>query len=306
MVQDIDYVLTYADFTKKEIIDLYESVSGKKINSCTDNNYIDLTLLLKLILKNLPFINHIFITHKDVQKLPSETEELISEMNGKIISVNESEFMPGNYTTFSSGCIEMFLWRIPGLSEYFIYANDDMLPLKKLKKEYFFINKTPIMKFNFGSVPMSCLYDLHCLNSTNLIFNRTDNIDNYTSICQTEHSFRPIRKSICQKCFDEYENFIMSSLYPVRFYNNFNFNLFMLYALKNGMVESVKEMPYTFKFCHATLSEVTIYDRYIKDGIFENVEDVICFNDPGSSFGDNSEEIVGKMRNIMSKCLEIY
>ena len=34
----------------------------------------------------------------------------------------------------------MFLWNIPNLSEYFIYANDDMLPTKGMKPSDFFEN----------------------------------------------------------------------------------------------------------------------------------------------------------------------
>ena len=39
----------------------------------------------------------------------------------------------------------MFLWNIPNLSEYFIYANDDMLPTGALKpSDFFYGNKINI------------------------------------------------------------------------------------------------------------------------------------------------------------------
>lgn len=49
------------------------------------------------------------------------------------------EFVPSKFLPcFSAPCFEMFLDRIPGLSEWFIYGNDDMFPLSPLHPEDFF------------------------------------------------------------------------------------------------------------------------------------------------------------------------
>ena len=40
--------------------------------------------------------------------------------------------------TFNSTTIEMFLHKIPGLAEHFIYSNDDMMPMNKMDVHDFF------------------------------------------------------------------------------------------------------------------------------------------------------------------------
>lgn len=59
--------------------------------------------------------------------------------NPRLRIVRQSEFVPREFLpTFSSITIEHFLWRIPGLSEYFLYANDDMMFGKPLSPDFFF------------------------------------------------------------------------------------------------------------------------------------------------------------------------
>ncbi len=48
--------------------------------------------------------------------------------------------------TFNSLTIESMLWRIPGLSEQFIYLNDDCMLLRPVKEEDFFRDGRPIVR----------------------------------------------------------------------------------------------------------------------------------------------------------------
>ena len=58
--------------------------------------------------------------------------------------VNHRDYIPHAYLpTFSSHTIELNMHRIPGLAEHFIYFNDDMLPLRPLQRQDFFINGLP-------------------------------------------------------------------------------------------------------------------------------------------------------------------
>ena len=48
----IDYIVSYIDFSQKEIKDLYREVAGEEYASNVNSDYLDFTLTLKLILKN--------------------------------------------------------------------------------------------------------------------------------------------------------------------------------------------------------------------------------------------------------------
>ncbi|MBR6166794.1 Stealth CR1 domain-containing protein [Candidatus Saccharibacteria bacterium] len=70
--------------------------------------------------------------------------EWLNVDNPKLVVVKHKDFIPEKYLpTFNSNAIELNLHRINGLSENFVYFNDDMFVLKKLKKEDFFKNGMP-------------------------------------------------------------------------------------------------------------------------------------------------------------------
>lgn len=58
--------------------------------------------------------------------------------------VKHTDYIPEAYLpTFSSHTIELNMHRIPGLSEHFIYFNDDILILKELARTNFFLHGLP-------------------------------------------------------------------------------------------------------------------------------------------------------------------
>lgn len=62
----------------------------------------------------------------------------------KLVVVNHKEFIPHNHLpTFNSHPIELHLHRISGLSEKFVYFNDDMFIIKKMHPNNFFRNDLP-------------------------------------------------------------------------------------------------------------------------------------------------------------------
>lgn len=297
---EIDYIVCYIDYSQKEIVELWEKTTGNEYGNNANHVYLDFSLIVKQILKNLPFIRNLYIVCKDIQKLPDDLNELIRSSDNRIIRVNESEIMPNNYITFSSACIEMFLWKIPGLSEYFIYGNDDMIPLKPLSIDNFFEDGVPHIRFNKYKSKFGCLYDLHNSNNTNLIFNRIKNNDEYSECLRTEHTIRPMRKSICEKCYDEYESFIMSSLYKVRYFNNFNFDLYMLYGVRYDMIRN-KQLNYKFLYQHANQYKLKRLSILIDNGYYDMLCDVLCINDSLGLEENNCDGIKSEFLNLIEK-----
>lgn len=94
------------------------------------------------ILRNAPFINCIFIiTDGQVPPLDDvlkrnfpENRIPIKIIDHKIIFRDYEDVLP----TFNSGALETMMWRIPGLSDYFIYLNDDFAITAPLTEDDFF------------------------------------------------------------------------------------------------------------------------------------------------------------------------
>lgn len=88
--------------------------------------------------KYAPWVNKIhFITW-------GHLPEWLKTDHPKIHIVNHRDYIPEQYLpTFSSHVIELNMHRIPGLSEHFVYFNDDIFILKPLAERDFFVNGTP-------------------------------------------------------------------------------------------------------------------------------------------------------------------
>ena len=280
MGNSIDYVFSYIDYTQEEVRKLYKDVTGEDFTGYANRTYIDAGLLVRLIRKNMPFVRNVYVICKDVQKLPDSLENVILESNGRVVRVNESEILPMWFHTFSSACIEMFIWRIKGLADRFIYGNDDMIPLKPMKESDFFINGKPTIFATKKAVEVNNLYNLHIMNATNVIFDRHKNNDDYKVCCNVAHTFRPLTMEICEKCFNEYRRWIMQSLTTVRYYNNFNADIFVMYGLKNNLIIN-NRLSYQFYFTSLSdkLYVLNKFQNDVTNGRFQSIPTVACFND---------------------------
>lgn len=86
----------------------------------------------------MPWIRYIFFVTW------GHTPEWLNLENKKLKIVSHRDFIPLKYLpTFNSNAIEWNLHRINGLSDRFIYSNDDMYVIRPMKKEDFFRGGLP-------------------------------------------------------------------------------------------------------------------------------------------------------------------
>lgn len=99
----------------------------------------NLRFVFRSIEENMPWINNIyFITWGHIP-------EWLNLGNKKLKLINHKDYIPEKYLpTFNSNVIELNLHRIRGLSENFIYINDDIFILRKTKSTDFFKNNLPV------------------------------------------------------------------------------------------------------------------------------------------------------------------
>lgn len=112
-----------------------------------DGRYADhdeLKYSLRSIEKYAPWIHRIFIVTDN--QIPT----WLNTSSPKVRIVDHKEIMPPqSLPCFNSNLIEHFLYKIPELSECFIYANDDMFINKPVTPEAFFATDgLPIIRFN--------------------------------------------------------------------------------------------------------------------------------------------------------------
>ncbi|AMN66416.1 stealth family protein [Psychrobacter sp. P11G5] len=137
----IDVVFTWVDNTDKAWQQKYEhhKANSKRSNigqyatdSARFDNHNELYYSVKAVQKYLPWVRNIYIITDN--QVPS----WLNKVKGVTI-VDHTEIIEPQYLpTFNSHVIEAFLYRIPDLSEDFIYFNDDVFVAKELPKEHFF------------------------------------------------------------------------------------------------------------------------------------------------------------------------
>lgn len=177
---EIDFVVTWVDGGDKVWRKEKASYSPKTEADDREERYRDWELLqywFRGVEKYAPWVRKIhFVTWGHLPKW-------LDTSNPKLHIVNHKDYIPKEYLpTFSSHPIELNFHRIDGLSENFVYFNDDMFPIGEIKPADFFVDGKPCDMLAFQPVVanpanpvMSHLY----LNNTLVLsrhFNKRENV----------------------------------------------------------------------------------------------------------------------------------
>lgn len=135
---DVDVVYTWVNSDDKKWKRKYNNIFGYNDNGFdariqnTINSWDEIELSIKLLRKNLPWVNNIYVVTIRPQTLP---KRIIDKYNIIIIHHDEIGI---NHLTFNSMSIECNIHKIPNLSERFIYFNDDAYITKYINKSDLF------------------------------------------------------------------------------------------------------------------------------------------------------------------------
>jgi len=124
-----------ADFAK------YSGKTQNDKNGVSDARFRDHGLLkywFRGVEKFTPWVRKIhFVTC-------GQKPEWLDETNPKINLVNHSDFIPAEFLpVFNSNLIEIYMHKIPGLAEHFVYFNDDFFIINHVTENRFFSNGLP-------------------------------------------------------------------------------------------------------------------------------------------------------------------
>ena len=136
----IDFVFLWCDgsdpdFVRQKAQRMKEVRPEQITENIGDIRYVqfdELKYALRSVNQFAPWFHHIFVVTNN-----QRPKWLID--HPKISVVDHKEIIPKDLQpVFSSICIEMYLDRIPGLSEHFVYSNDDMMLNRPLMPSDFF------------------------------------------------------------------------------------------------------------------------------------------------------------------------
>lgn len=152
---DIDFVITWVDMDdpvwKKEFARYSGKIDNTK-NEVSEARFRDYGLLkywFRGVDKFAPWVRKIhFVTC-------GQKPEWLDPNHPKLNLVNHEDFIPAAFTpVFNSNLIEIYMHKIPGLAEHFVYFNDDFFIINHLSENRFFTNGLPndiaVFRTNFG------------------------------------------------------------------------------------------------------------------------------------------------------------
>lgn len=292
----MDVVITYVNESDIEWQKQYHSVSDF-INIKRYRDWGTLRYVLRGISQCMPYIRNVFL----VVSMPSQVPLYVNTDKVKIIyhkDIIPEKFLP----TFNSNTIETYLYRIPGLSEQFVYFNDDMIPTRYMAENTFFEGGLPCYMNN----PYDMTYNKQCNNIFMGVINTCNNLAKLavgtnkfsgdTSIFFTQHTGTPFLKSDCEECYNKISNILENILTRFREKRNPSQFLYSAYSYYKGNYVA-KQIPHGF---------VSIGDeRYKLSDICEVIQSdeysSICINDNSIEF---TEEMIDKYRTAITETLE--
>lgn len=186
-------------------------------------------MLVRLVRKNMPFVRDVIILlARESQRQPWMDEDGVRV-------VYHGDFMPKKYLpTFNSRAMEMFLHRITGLSERFLYGNDDMYPLSPLEETDFFRDGKPCVVMKEHPFPKNpSNFQSACLCGLNFVgreFGRSFK----TTWYKNGHSIAPILRSTAEHLWSVGGREIEASVTPFRECHNFNQYIYSWWQWMSG------------------------------------------------------------------------
>ncbi len=141
---EIDFVVTWVDMDDPKWKNEYSKFYGKidnRVNELSEARFRDngfLKYWFRGISAFAPWVRNIhFVTS-------GQKPDWLNIDHPKLNMVNHTDYIPKKYLpVFNSNLIEIYMHKIPGLSEHFVYFNDD----------FYIINHLPISRFFENGLP---------------------------------------------------------------------------------------------------------------------------------------------------------
>lgn len=140
MGEKIDFVVTWLDSNDPKWQTEFSKYRGENYQEDTARfrNWDIFKYWFRAVEKYAPWVNRVFLVTNG--KYP----DWINPNNPKLVLVKHSDYIPIEFLpTFNSHTIELHMHKIPGLSEQFVYFNDDFYINAPITPDYYFKEGLP-------------------------------------------------------------------------------------------------------------------------------------------------------------------
>lgn len=262
----MDIVITYVNGLDPEWLADYSKHTNTPIMEKRFRDWGTLPYLFRGIERNMPFINNVFLVVSQKSQIPAwvNTDNIRIVLHRDFIP---EEFLP----TFNCNPLELYMHRIEGLDEQFLYFNDDMFPMLPCKPEDFYDNGRSIIHFYKHFFTGGNMYKHICKNSDTAARSAAG-VKPSTAFIRPQHICSPMQKTASEEVFSIMEEKIRNSISITRTADNFNQYLFMDYLYYKGLVKDSR-------LSNKHISVALASPRSIAKRILHPKHKLMCIND---------------------------
>lgn len=281
----MDIVITYVDGNDPVWKQDYEKYTNVPVMEKRFRDWGTLKYLLRGIEVNMPFIRNVYLVVSHESQVPQWADK--TNLN----VVLHKDIIPAEYLpTFNSTTIEMFLHRIEGLDEEFVYFNDDIFPVMPSQPEDLFRDGKAVIGMSRHLLSTS-MYKKHVKRS-DMMAREALGLSSGLCFLRCQHSCIPVLKSQCAEVSDIQKEKVQASLSRVRNDGNINMTFFLSYMYHKSLVVNER-----ISCGHMSLAATS--ESKLVQGIGSPKRRFLCINDVRLS-----EEKYESYRRVMTEAFE--
>lgn len=226
----MDIVITYVNGKDEQWLQSYEEHTRVPILTKRFRDWGMLPYLFRGIEQNMPFVRKVYLVVASESQVPQWINR------EKVEVVLHSDFIPQKFLpTFNSNTIEMYLHRISGLDERFLYFNDDMFPMLPCEENDFFREDKSVIHFSSHIFVGANMYKQICKNSDQLVRGLLG-LKPTKRFIRPQHICSPMRKSLSEQLFASAQEEIENSITITRTAENYTQYIYLDYLYYKGYI----------------------------------------------------------------------
>lgn len=242
------------------------------------SNHDELYYSIISVLDNMPWVRQIFIVTDN--QVPSWYAK---NKNGRITIVDHKEIINGEYLpTFNSHVIEANIHKIKGLSEHFIYFNDDVFVGRPLLPSHFF-GRNGISSLFIAHKSLSVMRSRGTLTPTlSASFNSKKILDKFGIDVDNPlvHTYVPLHKSTFEYLWDNYDEKIKKFLFnKFRTDDDLNLATFLVPWTSYCLGKAYPKRDICYYFNVRSPSAIDVYSTIKKASNTKTMPHSFCAND---------------------------
>lgn len=267
----MDVVITYVNGLDPVWQQEYSRATNRPALAKRYRDWGLLPYLLRGIERYMPFVGRVFLVVSGESQVPAWAD------TGNLHIVYHRDIIPERFLpTFNSTTIELFLHRIAGLGEEFVYFNDDLFPLAPLERADFFRDGRIAMRFA-RHVLASGMYKKQTRQSDRLA-RLAAGVGKGVAFVRPQHTCTPMLRSSNEAVYAKIKTPLEQRITMLRANGNVNQYVYTDYLYYTG---KTVDRPIPTKHCSMAVYSAEALARQIQNPS----RAIVCINDVSMSAG---------------------